>query len=195
MLFRSTHAHCAALTHVREFVCEGSSVLPPLYLGTFCAQGTVLDGDIGNGYMRKVLFQIGWSLMMNHQEYRCAYEEMRAREKPTRHAFWRWLGSSCASFSRLTGKRRSRCRYHRCCCRHCHPTTQSFPSRPILLFGLKTILPSRPACDLRNRAELRSMLPKAPEGRGIDGGEHGCMFAWIGMHRCVVHTWSIAKFL
>jgi transposase len=35
----------------------------------------------GNGYLRKVLFQIGWSLMMHHEEYQRAYQAMRARGK------------------------------------------------------------------------------------------------------------------
>jgi transposase len=35
----------------------------------------------GNGYLRKVLFQIGWGLMMNNEEYQRAYQEMRARGK------------------------------------------------------------------------------------------------------------------
>jgi transposase len=35
----------------------------------------------GNGYLRKVLFQIGWGLMMHQAEYRKLYEEMRARGK------------------------------------------------------------------------------------------------------------------
>jgi hypothetical protein len=35
----------------------------------------------GNGYLRKVLFQIGWSLYMNNDEYRTVYERMRERGK------------------------------------------------------------------------------------------------------------------
>jgi transposase len=35
----------------------------------------------GNGYLRKVLFQIGWSLMMHNEDYRRAYQAMRARGK------------------------------------------------------------------------------------------------------------------
>jgi len=35
----------------------------------------------GNRYLRKILFQIGWGLMMNHEEYRRVYEKMRARGK------------------------------------------------------------------------------------------------------------------
>jgi hypothetical protein len=46
----------------------------------------------------------------------------------------------------------------------------------ILLFGLKPILPSRPACGTDCRAQPPSRLPKAPEGLGLYGGEHGGMF-------------------
>ena len=35
----------------------------------------------GSGYLRKVLFQIGWGLMMHDEEYQRAYQEMRARGK------------------------------------------------------------------------------------------------------------------
>lgn len=35
----------------------------------------------GNGYLRKVLFQIGWGLMMNNEAYHAMYERMRARGK------------------------------------------------------------------------------------------------------------------
>jgi transposase len=35
----------------------------------------------GNGYLRKILFQVGWSLYMNNDEYRAAYMRMRARGK------------------------------------------------------------------------------------------------------------------
>ena len=35
----------------------------------------------GNGYLRKILFQIGWSLYMNNDEYRAVYMRMRARGK------------------------------------------------------------------------------------------------------------------
>jgi len=35
----------------------------------------------GNGYLRKVLFQIGWSLYMNNDEYQAVYTRMRARGK------------------------------------------------------------------------------------------------------------------
>jgi hypothetical protein len=35
----------------------------------------------GNGYIRKVLFQIGWGLMMNHPEYNKKYIEMRTAGK------------------------------------------------------------------------------------------------------------------
>lgn len=35
----------------------------------------------GNGYLRKVLFQIGWGLMINNEEYQRAYQAMRSRGK------------------------------------------------------------------------------------------------------------------
>lgn len=35
----------------------------------------------GNGYLRKVLFQIGWGLMINNEEYQSLYQAMRARGK------------------------------------------------------------------------------------------------------------------
>jgi transposase len=35
----------------------------------------------GNGYLRKVLFQIGWSLYMNNDTYHAAYQRMRERGK------------------------------------------------------------------------------------------------------------------
>jgi transposase len=35
----------------------------------------------GNGYLRKVLFQIGWSLYMNNDAYHAIYQRMREREK------------------------------------------------------------------------------------------------------------------
>jgi transposase len=35
----------------------------------------------GNGYLRKVLFQIGWGLMMHNPDYQRLYEAMRARGK------------------------------------------------------------------------------------------------------------------
>jgi Transposase IS116/IS110/IS902 family len=35
----------------------------------------------GNGYLRKILFQIGWGLMINNEEYQRAYQAMRARGK------------------------------------------------------------------------------------------------------------------
>jgi transposase len=44
-------------------------------------QGKQVLSKRGNGYLRKVLFQIGWGLMMNHEEYQRAYQEMRARGK------------------------------------------------------------------------------------------------------------------
>jgi hypothetical protein len=38
--------------------------------------------------------------------------------------------------------------------------------------------PSVPTCSsAERRAQTRSMLPKAPEGLGIDGGEHGAALA------------------
>jgi transposase len=44
-------------------------------------QGKQVISKRGNGYLRKVLFQIGWGLMMHHEEYRRAYQAMRARGK------------------------------------------------------------------------------------------------------------------
>jgi transposase len=44
-------------------------------------QGKQVLSKRGNGYLRKVLFQIGWSLMMHHEEYQRAYQAMRARGK------------------------------------------------------------------------------------------------------------------
>ena len=44
-------------------------------------QGKQVISKRGNGYLRKVLFQIGWGLMMHHDEYRRAYQAMRARGK------------------------------------------------------------------------------------------------------------------
>jgi transposase len=44
-------------------------------------QGKQMLSKRGNGYLRKVLFQIGWGLMMNHEVYRRAYQEMRERGK------------------------------------------------------------------------------------------------------------------
>jgi transposase len=41
-------------------------------------QGKQVLSKRGNGYLRKVLFQIGWGLMMNHEEYQRAYQAMRA---------------------------------------------------------------------------------------------------------------------
>jgi transposase len=38
----------------------------------------------GNGYLRKILFQIGWGLMMHHGDYRRAYLKMRERGKQYR---------------------------------------------------------------------------------------------------------------
>jgi len=35
----------------------------------------------GSPYLRKVLFQIGWGLMMHNEEYQRAYRAMRARGK------------------------------------------------------------------------------------------------------------------
>lgn len=35
----------------------------------------------GNGYLRKVLFQIGWGLMINNEEYQALYQAMRSRGK------------------------------------------------------------------------------------------------------------------
>ncbi len=44
-------------------------------------QGKQVISKRGNGYLRKVLFQIGWGLMMHHEEYQRAYQAMRARGK------------------------------------------------------------------------------------------------------------------
>jgi transposase len=44
-------------------------------------QGKQVISKRGNGYLRKVLFQIGWSLMMHHEDYRRAYQAMRVRGK------------------------------------------------------------------------------------------------------------------
>jgi transposase len=44
-------------------------------------QGKQILSKRGNGYLRKVLFQIGWSLKMHNEEYRRAYLAMRARGK------------------------------------------------------------------------------------------------------------------
>jgi transposase len=44
-------------------------------------QGKQVLSKRGNGYLRKVLFQIGWGLMMHHEEYQRAYQAMRARGK------------------------------------------------------------------------------------------------------------------
>jgi transposase len=44
-------------------------------------QGKQVLSKRGNGYLRKVLFQIGWSLMMHNEDYRRAYQAMRARGK------------------------------------------------------------------------------------------------------------------
>jgi transposase len=44
-------------------------------------QGKQVLSKRGNGYLRKVLFQIGWSLKTHHEEYQRAYQEMRARGK------------------------------------------------------------------------------------------------------------------
>jgi transposase len=44
-------------------------------------QGKQVLSKRGNGYLRKVLFQIGWGLMMHHEEYRRKYDAMRARGK------------------------------------------------------------------------------------------------------------------
>jgi transposase len=44
-------------------------------------QGRQVLSKRGNGYLRKVLFQIGWGLMMHHEEYQRAYQAMRARGK------------------------------------------------------------------------------------------------------------------
>jgi transposase len=35
----------------------------------------------GNGYLRKLLFQIGWGLMMHNESYRAYYQQMRERGK------------------------------------------------------------------------------------------------------------------
>jgi hypothetical protein len=66
-------------------------------------------------------------------------------------------------------------------------TAISWSRRPILLFGLKPILPSRPALEMGRRAQPRSMLPQAPEGLGIDRGEHGGTIVAVGMQRCCPH--------
>jgi transposase len=44
-------------------------------------QGRQIISKRGNGYLRKVLFQIGWSLMMHHTDYQQYYQELRARGK------------------------------------------------------------------------------------------------------------------
>jgi transposase len=44
-------------------------------------QGKQVLSKRGNGYLRKVLFQIGWGLMMHHEDYQRAYQVMRARGK------------------------------------------------------------------------------------------------------------------
>jgi transposase len=44
-------------------------------------QGRQVLSKRGSGYLRKVLFQIGWGLMMHDEEYKRAYKEMRARGK------------------------------------------------------------------------------------------------------------------
>jgi hypothetical protein len=36
----------------------------------------------GNGYLRKILFQLGWSLTMNNERYHEYYQRMKARGKP-----------------------------------------------------------------------------------------------------------------
>jgi transposase len=44
-------------------------------------QGKQVISKRGNGYLRKILFQIGWGLKMHHPEYRRVYEGMRRRGK------------------------------------------------------------------------------------------------------------------
>jgi transposase len=44
-------------------------------------QGKQVISKRGNGYLRKILFQIGWGLMMNNERYQKTYTEMRARGK------------------------------------------------------------------------------------------------------------------
>src|SRR5437588_11512552 len=65
--------------------------------------------------------------------------------------------------------------------------------RRILLFGLNTILPSRPAYGLRCRAQTPSRLPKAPEGLGLYGGEHGGILTYGGIHQCNIHISKVAN--
>jgi hypothetical protein len=61
------------------------------------------------------------------------------------------------------------------------------------LFDLKTIFPSRPAIDLRCRAQAPSKLPEAPGGLGLYCDEHGGILACGGMQELVLHIKKSCK--
>src|SRR5262249_1044647 len=44
-------------------------------------QGKQVISKRGNGYLRKILFQIGWGLYMHNDMYRGVYDRMRERGK------------------------------------------------------------------------------------------------------------------
>ena len=106
----------------------------------------------GNGYLRKILFQVGWSLYMNNDVYRAVYDRMRERGKNHKTCiiavarkflrfFFAYYWKKTISFS---------------------PASATIPAAPTIKVPQKSLLPHRDKITQKSVLIFESIAPATP---------------------------------